>query len=68
MSDFDELRTNKHQQMLVDVGLMLRKACGESYARAFLEEMAIPELVIMRVLTQSSMRRMMHLTPTSVEH
>jgi len=68
MSDFDELRTNKHQQMLVDVGLMLRKARGESYARAFLEDMAIPELVITRVLTQSSMRRMMHLTPTSVEH
>ena len=68
MSDFDELRMNKHQQMLVDVGLMLRKACGESYARAFLEEMAIPELVITRVLTQSGMRRMMHLTSTSVEH
>ena len=68
MSGFKELRTNSHQQMLVDVGLMLRKAYGESYARAFLEEMAIPELVITRVLTQSSMRRMMHLTPTSGEH
>lgn len=68
MAGFHELRTNKHQQMLVDVGVMLRKAYGESYARGFLEEMAIPELVIKRVVNQTGMRPMMHLTPISADH
>lgn len=68
MASPQELRTNMHQQMLVDVGLVLRRAYGESYARVFLEEMAIPELVIQRVLSQSGMRRMMHLTPIDQDH
>jgi len=68
MTDLHELRTNKHQQMLVDVGLMLRKAYGEVYARQFLEEMAIPELVITRVISQSGMRPMMHLSLISADH
>jgi hypothetical protein len=67
MPDLHELRTNKHQQMLVDVGLVLRKAYGESYARGFLEEMAIPEPVIKRVVSQSAMRPMMHLILTSAD-
>ena len=68
MADFHELRTNTHQQMLVDVGLMLWKAYGESYARAFLEEMQIPEPVIMRILSQSGMRPMMHLSADCTDH
>jgi len=68
MADNSEHRTNTHQQMLVDVGVLLRKIRGEEYARQFLEEMAIPELVIARVLAQSGLRRMMHLTPISADH
>jgi hypothetical protein len=68
MSYLHQLRTNKHQQMLVDVGVLLRKAYGELYAREFLERMAIPEPVIKRVVSQSGMRPMMHLTTASADH
>jgi len=55
-----EVRRNTHCQMLVDVGIVLARAYGPDYARAFLEEMHIQQNVIDRVLSGSA-RRMMHL-------
>ena len=54
--------------MLVDVGILLHRAYGDGHARIFLEEMAIAEQVIVRILAQESMRQMMHITPISADH
>lgn len=56
-----EPRRDTHCQMLVDVGMVLRKHYGAIYSRAFLEEMAVTEAVILRVLANAGLRRMMHL-------
>ena len=58
-----ELRTNTHQQMLVDVGIVLEKAYGGEYAKNFLDEMNIPASVVQRVLTQTGLRPMRHCIP-----
>jgi hypothetical protein len=58
-----ELRTNTHQQMLVDVGIVLEKAYGSEYAKSFLDEMNIPASVVQRVLTQTGLRPMTHCNP-----
>ena len=55
-----ELRKNTHQQMLVDVGIVLEKAYGGEYAKNFLEGMNIPASVVQRVLTQTGLRPMRH--------
>lgn len=57
-----DVRRDTHSQMLVDVGIVLARAHGLDYARAFLDEMHVPQNVISRVLSGSS-RRMMHLSP-----
>ena len=62
-----DVRRNTHCQMLVDVGIVLARAHGLDYARAFLDEMLIPQSVIARVLSGST-RRMMHLQPPPVAH
>lgn len=62
-----ERRSNAHQQMLVDVGVMLRRCRGSEYARNFLEGMKISELVISRVLDQSAVRRSMHFQEPAAE-
>lgn len=58
----NERRVDKHQQMLVDVGIALFRNNGPSYARRFLEEMNISELVIERVLSREALRPSLHLT------
>jgi hypothetical protein len=55
-----ELRSNTHQQMLVDVGILLQDAYGDEYARGFLEEMQIPASVTLRLLTRGELRPMAH--------
>lgn len=60
-----ELRCNTHQQMLVDVGIVLHKAYGDAYAREFLESVNIPASVIQRLLSGSGLRPMTHTVPHS---
>ena len=55
-----ELRRNTHQQMLVDVGIVLQKAYGDEYARDFLETVNIPASVILRLLNKGGLRPMAH--------
>lgn len=64
MKTSSECRRDAHCQMLVDVGMVLRKYYGDLYSRTFLEEMFVPEAVICRVLANVGLRRMMHLTLT----
>lgn len=61
-----ELRTNTHQQMLVDVGIVLQRAYGDEYAKDFLEGMNIPSSVVLRLLTKSGLRPMTHSAPTFI--
>jgi len=63
-----ERRLDNHRQMLVDVGILLHRAYGDGHARMFLEEMAIAEQVIVRILVRDSMRQMMHITPIAADH
>ena len=60
-----ELRSNIHQQMLVDVGIVLQRAYGTEYAKHFLDEMNIPTPVILRVLEAKKLRPMTHIAPTN---
>jgi len=61
MEPFAYLRQDAHRQMLVDVGVVLHRAYGDDYARQFLKDMIISEAVILRVLTRTGLRKMMHL-------
>jgi non-ribosomal peptide synthetase component F len=47
--NFDR-RINLHRKSLVEVGVLLERAYGGAYARAYLQDVNIPELVILRVL------------------
>lgn len=67
MEAADYSRHDTHCQMLVDVGIVLARAHGAEYARAFLNEMQIPQDVISRVLS-GNVRRMLHLAPLSPAH
>lgn len=55
-----ELRTNRHQQMLVDVGIVLKKAYGDDYADTFLKSMNVPHAVVARVLSGVGLRPLQH--------
>lgn len=59
------LRTITHQQMLVDVGIVLEKAYGGEYAKNFLDEMNIAASVVQRVLTRTGLRPMRRRDPPS---
>ena len=54
-------RKNLHMQMLVDVGILLRRFTSCVYTRSYLEEVLAPEAVIVRVLAQDTVRPGMHL-------
>ncbi|NNG22651.1 hypothetical protein [Telluria aromaticivorans] len=56
-----ERRTNTHQQMLVDVGVVLRRSLSCEYTREFLESVRIPEGVIARVLAKADVRPGTHI-------
>lgn len=43
-------RLNRHRKSLVEVGILLERAYGGAYARAYLQDVNIPEPVIVRVL------------------
>lgn len=62
MEPYADDRRDTHCQMLVDVGIVLARAHSLDYARAFLDEMRIPQSVISRVLSGNT-RRMMHHEP-----
>lgn len=59
---FTERRTDRHKQMLVDVGIVLCRCNGLEYAQTFLEKMKIPQTVIERVLAKEAVRPGMHIS------
>ena len=54
-------RKDQHMQMLVDVGVLLRRSTSCAYTRNYLVEVLAPEAVIVRVLAQETVRPGMHL-------
>ncbi len=60
MESRSDTRVNFHHQMLVDVGVVLCRAYGADYARAFLLDQGIAERVVDRVVTNGRVRSMMH--------
>lgn len=60
MSPDSDRRTNIHQQGLVDVAVLLRRAYDDEYSRRFMEGMQISEQVIVRVLADGRLRSPLH--------
>ena len=51
-----ERRNDLHREHLVDVALGLKKAHGVDLARDYLEELAVPEKIILRILSGRAIR------------
>ncbi|MFC5461846.1 hypothetical protein [Massilia niabensis] len=51
-----ERRNDLHREHLIDVGLGLKKAHGAELARDYLEEVAVPEKIILRILSGARTR------------
>lgn len=51
-----ERRNDLHREHLIDVGLGLKKAHGAELARDYLEEVAVPEKIILRILSGAGVR------------
>jgi hypothetical protein len=51
-----ERRSDLHREHLIDVGVGLRKAHGAELARDYLEEVQVPEQIIVRVLARTRVR------------
>ena len=51
-----ERRSDLHREHLIDVGVGLRKAHGAELARDYLEEVQVPEPIILRVLSRARVR------------
>ena len=51
-----ERRNDLHREHLIDVGLGLKKAHGAELARDYLEEVAVPEKIILRILSGRGIR------------
>ena len=51
-----ERRNDLHREHLIDVGLGLKKAHGAELARDYLEEVAVPEKIILRILSGAGIR------------
>lgn len=51
-----ERRNDLHREHLIDVGLGLQKAHGAALARDYLEEVAVPEKIILRILSGRGIR------------
>ncbi|MFC4929826.1 hypothetical protein [Massilia sp. GCM10023247] len=51
-----ERRNDLHREHLIDVGLGLKKAHGAELARDYLEEVAVPEKIILRILSGKGVR------------
>lgn len=51
-----ERRNDLHREHLIDVGLGLKKAHGAELARDYLEEVAVPEKIILRILSGARIR------------
>lgn len=51
-----ERRNDLHREHLIDVGLGLKKAHGAELARDYLEEVAVPEKIILRILSGGGIR------------
>lgn len=70
MNDFVERRNNSHLQMLVEVGIRLRRFQGQAYALEFLKDVHVPAGIIERVLAeptlQSTKRHVRHVSYATV--
>lgn len=53
-----ERRNDLHREHLIDVGLALQKAHGPQFARDYLEEVQVPEQIIVRVLSRTKVREL----------
>ena len=51
-----ERRNDLHREHLIEVGLGLKKAHGAELARDYLEEVAVPEKIILRILSGGGTR------------
>ena len=51
-----ERRNDLHREHLIDIGLGLKKAHGAELARDYLEEVAVPEKIILRILSGTGVR------------
>ena len=51
-----ERRNDLHREHLIDVGLGLKKAHGAELARDYLEEVVVPEKIILRILSGAGIR------------
>ena len=51
-----ERRNDLHREHLIEVGLGLKKAHGAELARDYLEEVAVPEKIILRILSGGGIR------------
>ena len=51
-----ERRNDLHREHLIDIGLGLQKAHGAELARDYLEEVAVPEKIILRILSGRGIR------------
>lgn len=54
-------RTNTEHEMLVDIGVTLRRDCGGDYAQEFLRDSGVSETVIARVVSNGSVRENRHM-------
>ncbi|MEN3277928.1 MAG: hypothetical protein V7631_3718 [Massilia sp.] len=53
-----ERRNDLHCEHLIDVALQLQKAHGAELARDYLEEVNVPEKIIVRVLSRTKVREL----------
>ena len=53
-----ERRNDLHCEHLIDVALQLQKAHGAELARDYLEEVKVPEQIIVRVLARTRVREL----------
>lgn len=51
-----ERRNDLHREHLIQIGLGLKKAHGPELARDYLEEVAVPEKIILRILSGRGIR------------
>jgi hypothetical protein len=51
-----ERRNDLHREHLIDVAVGLQKAHGAELARDYLEEVKVPEPIILRVLSRTKVR------------
>ena len=54
-------RRNTEHEMLVDIGVTLRRDCGAAYAQEFLRDSGVDETVISRVVSNGVVRENQHM-------